>query len=89
MDESHISLRDDYEVSCAELDILTGLAWGFTGVLGARMTGGGFGGCMVCLVKEEHAEEFTRFIKEEYEKRTGIKADVYEAEPGDGAHIID
>ena len=53
MNQSHISLRDDYDVSCEEIDILVDLAWKIPGVLGSRITGGGFGGCTVSIVKED------------------------------------
>lgn len=88
MNESHISLRDDYEVSCPELDILTELAWSVPGVIGARMTGGGFGGCMVAIVKREALDAFTETVREGYLARTGLEARFITARPGDGAHII-
>lgn len=88
MNESHISLRDDYEVSCPELDILTGLAWSVDGVIGARMTGGGFGGCMIAIVRGDAVDDFTGTVREGYLKRTGLEARFITAKPGDGAHII-
>ena len=72
MNASHISLRDDYEVSCEEIDILVDEAWKIPGVLGSRITGGGFGGCTVSIVKEEAIEEFQKKVGEEYRKKTGI-----------------
>lgn len=84
MTASHVSLRDDYEVTGKELDSLAEAAWQVEGVLGSRMTGGGFGGCTVSLVKDEAIDEFKRFVGAEYEKKTGIKADFYVAEIGDG-----
>ena len=84
MTASHVSLRDDYEVTGKELDTLAEAAWQVPGVLGSRMTGGGFGGCTVSLVKDEAIEEFKRFVGEEYEQKTGLKADFYVAEIGDG-----
>jgi len=84
MTASHVSLRDDYEVTGKELDSLAAAAWQVPGVLGSRMTGGGFGGCTVSLVKDEAIEEFKRFVGAEYEKATGLKADFYVAEIGDG-----
>ncbi|MBQ7632136.1 MAG: galactokinase [Paludibacteraceae bacterium] len=84
MTASHVSLRDDYEVTGKELDSLAAAAWQVEGVLGSRMTGGGFGGCTVSLVKDEAIEEFKRFVGAEYEKATGLKADFYVAEIGDG-----
>ena len=84
MTASHVSLRDDYEVTGKELDSLAEAAWQVKGVLGSRMTGGGFGGCTVSLVKDEAIDEFKRFVGAEYEKKTGLKADFYVAEIGDG-----
>ena len=84
MTASHISLRDDYEVTGPELDALAEAAWQVEGVLGSRMTGGGFGGCTVSLVKDEAIETFKAFVGAEYEKKTGLKADFYVAEIGDG-----
>lgn len=88
MNESHISLRDDYEVSCEELDILTSLAWELPGVLGARMTGGGFGGCMIALVEKSAADGFIEAIRTAYSERTGLEARFIAAEPGDGVRIV-
>lgn len=85
MNASHISLRDDYEVSCKEVDALVEIAWKMDGVLGSRITGGGFGGCTVSIVKNEAVEEFKKTVLEEYKKATGIDAEIYEAEIGNGA----
>ncbi len=84
MKQSHCSLRDDYEVSCEELDFLAGTAWTMDGVYGARMTGGGFGGCTVNLVKPEYAGTFARRISAAYEKRYGMVPGVYAVRPGQG-----
>ena len=84
MTASHVSLRDDYEVTGPELDALAAAAWEVEGVLGSRMTGGGFGGCTVSLVKDEAIERFKAYVGAEYEKKTGLKADFYVAEIGDG-----
>ena len=84
MTASHVSLRDDFEVTGPELDALAEAAWQVEGVLGSRMTGGGFGGCTVSLVKDEAIETFKAFVGAEYEKKTGLKADFYVAEIGDG-----
>lgn len=84
MTASHVSLRDDYEVTGPELDALAEAAWQVEGVLGSRMTGGGFGGCTVSLVKDEAIETFKAFVGAEYEKKTGLKADFYVAEIEDG-----
>lgn len=85
MNQSHLSLRDDYEVSCEEIDILVDLAWNTPGVVGSRITGGGFGGCTVSIVKNEAVENFISTIGEAYQKKVGHKADFYTVEIGDGA----
>jgi galactokinase len=89
MYESHRSLRDLYEVSCRELDILVDLAEAIDGVYGARMTGGGFGGCTVNLVKDEALAEFKARITPNYEQRIGVKPDIYVCAPGDGAGAME
>lgn len=88
MNASHRSLRDDYEVSCKEIDILVEEAWKIPGVLGSRITGGGFGGCTVSIVKEEKIEEFREKVGEAYQKQTGISAEFYIVDIGDGAHVL-
>ena len=85
MNESHNSLRDDFEVSCAELDELVNIARSCEGVLGSRMTGGGFGGCTVTLVKKNCVEKLQRTIEEKYSGQ----ASFYVATAADGAKIID
>ena len=85
MFESHRSLRDDYEVSCRELDLLVELASACEGVYGARMTGGGFGGCTVNLVRSDAVDRFQCRIKEAYEKVTGKIPDVYVCSAAQGA----
>eukprot|EP00614_Pseudopedinella_elastica_P007364 CAMPEP_0172585050 /NCGR_PEP_ID=MMETSP1068-20121228/4531_1 /TAXON_ID=35684 /ORGANISM="Pseudopedinella elastica, Strain CCMP716" /LENGTH=467 /DNA_ID=CAMNT_0013379387 /DNA_START=225 /DNA_END=1628 /DNA_ORIENTATION=+ len=82
---SHTSLRDDFEVSCLELDTLVDLASGFEGVYGARMTGGGFGGCIVTLVKAASAPGLIAHLEEKYKKATGLNADSFITRPGVGA----
>jgi len=77
MGASHRSLRDDYEVSCEELDVMVDLARSLAGVYGSRMTGGGFGGCTVNLVVRESAAAFSQQIKPVYEQATGITPEVY------------
>ena len=89
MNETHISLRDDYEVSCAEVDALVEIAWATEGVLGARITGGGFGGCTVNIVKNDAVDIFVEKIKKEYKEKTGIEAEIYFANIGDGARKLD
>jgi len=77
MNESHISLRDDYEVSCPELDIMVEAAWRVDGVYGSRMTGAGFGGCTVSLVAKEAVEDFRVEVAAAYEEATGIAPKIY------------
>ncbi|HVA00314.1 MAG TPA: galactokinase [Terriglobia bacterium] len=85
MNASHESLRDDYEVSCQELDVLVDLALKQPGVLGARMTGAGFGGCTVNLVRTEAANSFADAVKAGYREVLGREAEVYICEASDGA----
>jgi len=77
MNESHASLRDDYEVSCLELDTMAEAAWKVEGVYGSRMTGAGFGGCTVSLVAEEAVEDFRARVAAAYEEATGIVPQIY------------
>src|SRR5258708_23730778 len=77
IDESHRSLQQDYEVSCAELDLMVNLANALPGTYGARMTGGGFGGCTVNPVLDEAVEEFKTRIARDYENTTGITPEIY------------
>lgn len=86
---SHASLRDDFEVSCKELDILVDIASKTDGVIGARMTGGGFGGCIVALVQGNNADSISDSICREYEAQTGIKPSAFMTRPAQGAHIIE
>lgn len=88
MNASHISLRDDYEVSCEEIDLLVDLAWQIPGVIGSRITGGGFGGCTVSIVKNDAIHTFTDTIGKEYKEKTGHEAEFYIVNIGDGAHKI-
>ena len=85
MNASHVSLRDDYEVSCKEIDILVELAWSIDGVIGSRITGGGFGGCTVSIVKNEAVDTFVDVISREYKKAVGHEAEIYIVDIGDGA----
>ena len=85
MNASHISLRDDYEVSCEEIDILVNLAWQIPGVLGSRITGGGFGGCTVSIVKNDAVDTFIDTIGKKYKEKVGHEAEFYVVEIGDGA----
>ena len=88
MSESHISLRDDYEVTGKELDTLVSLAWEMPGVIGARMTGAGFGGCTVSIVKEENVQYFIDTITEKYTEIIGYAPDFYVANISDGARKL-
>jgi galactokinase len=87
MNNSHKSLRDDYEVSSRELDVLVELAWKQPGVIGARMTGAGFGGCTVNLVEREAVEAFVKAVQEGYQQALGLHAEVYVCEASDGALV--
>ena len=88
MNESHRSLRDDYEVSCEEIDILVDLAWKTEGVIGSRITGGGFGGCTVSIVKNDAVDGFIKNIGERYLEKVGHEAEFYVVEIGDGARVL-
>ena len=89
MNRSHDSLRDDYEVSCPELDALVEIARDFgAGVLGSRMTGGGFGGSTVSLVRRHALEDFKQAIADRYRERTGLQPKIFVSEAGDGAGEI-
>jgi galactokinase len=88
MRESHHSLRDLYEVSCRELDIMVDAAEGLPGFVGGRMTGGGFGGCTINLVREKNAEGFAAKVAERYRKATGIVPQTYLCAAGDGASEV-
>ena len=85
---SHDSLRDDYDVAGAELDALVQAALKQKGVIGSRMTGAGFGGCTVSIVKNENIDDFIKNTGKEYQEKTGLTADFYIAHSGDGAHEI-
>jgi galactokinase len=87
MYRSHASLRDDYGVSCKELDLLVDLAAASPGVYGARMTGGGFGGCTVSLTRADTSVQFKSRIERAYHDATGITPDVYICESADGAGV--
>jgi len=85
---SHVSLRDDYEVSCRQLDVMVEAARQVSGVYGARMTGAGFGGCTVNLVQAEQAETFRRQVAAEYTQRTGLLSSIYICAAEDGARVV-
>ena len=88
MDASHESLRDDYEVSCKELDTLVDIAWAQSGVYGSRMTGGGFGGCTISLVAADKVDAFCEDVGSAYEAKTGIVPSIYVCAPEDGAGVV-
>lgn len=88
MNASHISLRDDYEVTGEELDTLVEAAWKVPGVIGSRMTGAGFGGCSVSIVENFAVDDFIRSVGEAYKKKIGYAADFYVVEIGDGPAIL-
>ena len=88
MNASHVSLRDDYEVSCEEIDILVDLAWETEGVIGSRITGGGFGGCTVNIVKNEAVDGFVATIGAKYKEKVGHEAEFYVVDIGEGAHVL-
>jgi galactokinase len=88
MVQAHASMRDDFAASCAEIDMLVEIAMRQDGCFGARITGGGFGGCTVNLVDAEKAESFVEIVRREYEERTAIVAQCFISEPSDGALAI-
>ncbi|MFD1673278.1 galactokinase [Alicyclobacillus fodiniaquatilis] len=88
MNESHVSLRDDYEVTGEELDALAEASWEVDGCIGSRMTGAGFGGCTVSIVAAEQLPTFEAHVKAQYARRTGLTPSFYVSEIGDGAHEL-
>ena len=88
MRQSHESLRDDYDVTGVELDTLAEEAWKVPGVIGSRMTGGGFGGCTVSIVKDEAIENFKKTVGENYKNKIGYEATFYTVEIGSGPEVI-
>jgi galactokinase len=89
MTESGESLKHDYEVTCKELDVMVEEALRISGTIGSRMTGAGFGGCTVSLVKEEAVAEFITKVGVAYETRTGLQPAFYVADIGDGVKEIE
>jgi galactokinase len=87
MFQTHASLRDLYDVSCPELDVLVEIAGGFTGCIGARLTGAGFGGCTVNLVEQSRANEFVNYLSGEYQRKTGLHAAVFTTLAKRGAYV--
>ena len=88
MNEAHVSMSEDYGASCEEVDILAEEAWKLPGVIGSRITGGGFGGCTVSIVKNEYVDNFTKTLGSVYKERTGIDAEFYIADAGDGTRRL-
>ena len=88
MNESHLSLRDDYEVTGLELDAIVQAAWEQDGVLGARMTGAGFGGCAIAIVEKDQTDSFKERVNAVYRETVGYDAAFYTAAIGDGAKEI-
>ena len=88
MNKSHLSLRDDFEASCDEVDLLVKTAWELPGVIGSRMTGGGFGGCTVSLVKKRNRNLFKSKLTAVYQEAFGLLPEFYEVEIGGGAKKI-
>ncbi len=88
MNESHISMRDDFEITNEALDIMAEIAQTQPGSYGARMTGGGFGGCAVALVQADKAEEIATVVSHEYETKTGLKPEIYITQAANGTAII-
>jgi galactokinase len=84
MAESHLSLKNDYQVSCGELDVMVEIAAGVDGVVGSRMTGGGFGGSTINLVRTAAIEEFRHSVAKEYKLATQIAPDIYVSKAGPG-----
>lgn len=84
MNASHVSLRDDYAVSCSEIDVLVDAAWKVEGVIGSRITGGGFGGCTVSIVKDEAIEAFKEQVGKAYQEQVGKTPEFYVVEIGNG-----
>ncbi len=85
MNASHLSLKEDHEVSCEELDVLVEEAWELDGVIGSRMMGAGYGGCTISIVEEDSVSEFIEKVGKNYTRRTGRRAEFYVVESGDGA----
>jgi galactokinase len=87
MYESHASMRDDFEITCSEIDALVEIARTIDGVIGSRMTGGGFGGCTVSLVETAKAESISKAVAEQYRTKTGITPAIFATRPAQGATV--
>jgi galactokinase len=88
MNASHISMRDDFEITCPEVDMLAGLAQTVEGVYGSRMTGGGFGGCTISLVEAAAVDKASQILTDGYRIATGLDVEIFVCEPSDGAGLI-
>ncbi len=88
MNASHVSMRDDFEITCPEIDALVGLAQAVDGVYGSRMTGGGFGGCTVSLVEADAVDRVSQVLIDGYRVATGLEAEIFACAPSDGAGLI-
>jgi galactokinase len=88
MNASHASMRDDFEITCPEIDTLVGLAQTVEGVYGSRMTGGGFGGCTVTLIEADAVDRASRLLVDGYRTATGLEAEIFVCAPSDGARLI-
>ena len=88
MNESHVSLRDDYAVSCKEIDDLTAWAWEIPGVIGSRITGGGFGGCTVSIIKNDAIDTYKEAVSGKYKEKYDLEPEFYVVDPGAGAHKL-
>jgi galactokinase len=88
MHEAHVSYSKDFEGSCVEADTMVDLAQDLPGLIGARLTGGGFGGCTINVVKKEHAAEFAKLLKARYRKAMNIDPEIHICHASDGAHPI-
>lgn len=88
MNDSHTSMKDDYETSCSEIDILVSIAQSCPGVYGSRLTGGGFGGCTVTLVKKKHVKELIDTLEKKYKEKTGFECVCFETLPEDGCSVL-
>ena len=89
MNQCHISLRDLYEVSCPELDVMVNVAQSLEGCYGARLTGAGFGGCTVNLVAKENAETFAKELARGYQSQTKLQPEIYITQASNGAEVLE
>ena len=89
MNECHASLRDLYEVSCPELNVMVRVAQSLEGCYGARLTGAGFGGCTVNLVANERVEDFVQALEHGYESETGLHPEIYITRASNGAGLLE